>query len=29
MPYSARLEQYCLPQTERVVRAVKRLLPDA
>jgi pyruvate dehydrogenase E1 component beta subunit len=27
MPYNARLEQYCLPQVDRIVRAVKRVLP--
>jgi pyruvate dehydrogenase E1 component beta subunit len=27
MPYNAKLEQYCLPQVDRVVRAVKRVLP--
>jgi pyruvate dehydrogenase E1 component beta subunit len=27
MPYSAKLEQYCLPQADRVVRAVRRVLP--
>jgi pyruvate dehydrogenase E1 component beta subunit len=27
MPYSAKLEQYCLPQTDRIVRAAKRVLP--
>jgi pyruvate dehydrogenase E1 component beta subunit len=29
MPYNAKLEQYCLPQVDRVVRAVKRVLPAA
>jgi len=27
MPYNAKLEQYCLPQVDRIVRAVKRVLP--
>jgi pyruvate dehydrogenase E1 component beta subunit len=27
MPYSAKLEQYCLPQVDRIVRAAKRVLP--
>ena len=27
MPYNAKLEQYCLPQTDRIVRTVKRVLP--
>jgi pyruvate dehydrogenase E1 component beta subunit len=27
MPYNAHLEQYCLPQVDRIVRAVKRVLP--
>jgi pyruvate dehydrogenase E1 component beta subunit len=27
MPYNAKLEQYCLPQVDRVVRAAKRVLP--
>jgi pyruvate dehydrogenase E1 component beta subunit len=27
MPYNAKLEQYCLPQVDRIVRAAKRVLP--
>jgi len=27
MPYNAKLEQYCLPQVDRIVRATKRVLP--
>ena len=29
MPYNAKLEQYCLPQADRIVRAAKRVLPAA
>ena len=27
MPYNAKLEQYCLPQVDRIVRTAKRVLP--
>jgi len=29
MPYNAKLEQYCLPQVDRILRAIKRVLPQA
>ena len=29
MPYNAKLEQYCLPQVDRIIRAIKRVLPQA